>query len=142
MDRMQAVGHTVLDRARVRLDCTCMLLHRALMDYYPQTCYEDDINFYMCIDSSPQHRGLELFAVSVDIVVNGEYSRRLWPLISIEHHMLDTLGKCIAVLWCVFLMVGPTFSRMQWFCRRVRSITHDMGPNGKCIRTMISCLRL
>lgn len=41
--------------------------------------------------------------------------------------MADALSKTVALLWQIWLMVGPSFSRVRQFCDRVRSITTDMG---------------
>jgi hypothetical protein len=53
--------------------------------------------------------------------------------------MADAVSKCIALLWQIFLMVGPLFEDVRRFCCRVRSITTDMGVERQ-LATMVDCL--
>ena len=41
--------------------------------------------------------------------------------------MLDAAGKSIALMWLVWLMVGPCIKRVRWFRCKVKAILSDMG---------------
>ena len=113
-----------LRKARVRLDCLCMCLFRlfwASLDV-------SNVNIFLWADGSPQWRGLELFAVSADFFFgSGDIVRKLLPCVSLPKWMADSMSKAVALLWQIFLMVGPTFYQVRAFCSRVRSFTTDMG---------------
>ena len=102
-----------------------MILHRCLIEKL--FVMDADLSVYLLIDSSPQRNGMELFAVSADLVWGDRYERRLWPLITIEHHMLDAARKSIAPMWLVWLMVGPCIKRVNLFRWKVKAILSDMG---------------
>ena len=95
MARLERTGAEIIRKARVRLDVVCMILHRCLIEKL--FLMDADLSVYMFIDSSPQRRGMEMFAVSVDLVWGDRYERRLWPVITLEHHMLDKIGKSCAL---------------------------------------------
>ena len=46
---------------------------------------------------------------------------------------LDHYSKTIALLWQIFLMVGPCFYAVRAFCYRVRSIITDMGAERQMV---------
>ena len=61
MERLQSTGCELIRKARVRLDITCMILHRCLIEKL--FAMDADLSVYFFIDSSPQRNGMELFAV-------------------------------------------------------------------------------
>ena len=121
---LEYVNRKCLIAARVRLDCVCMNLFRRFWASVDIA----NVNIYLFADGSPQWRGLELFAVSADFSFGDGYLvRKLLPCVSLPRWMADALSKTVALLWQIWLMVGPSFSRVRQFCDRVRSITTDMG---------------
>ena len=121
---LEYVNRKCLIAARVRLDCVCMNLFRRFWASVDIA----NVNIYLFADGSPQWRGLELFAVSADFCFGDGYIvRKLLPCVSLPRWMADALSKTVALLWQIWLMVGPSFSRVRQFCDRVRSITTDMG---------------
>ena len=123
-DSLEWVSTDCLRRSRVRLDCVCMNLFRLFW----ATLIITSVDIYLFADGSPQWRGLELFAASMDLHIFGMgIIRKLLPCVSLPRWMASALSKCIAFLWQVFLMVGPSYSDVRNYCNRVRSITTDMG---------------
>lgn len=53
--------------------------------------------------------------------------RRMLPFLHVGVCMLSAFGKCMALLWQLFLVVGPDYMLMRSFLSRVRSITTDFG---------------
>lgn len=127
LGNLQTVHAEVLRRSRVRLDCVAMLLFRRLWASLLGTIGHHQVNIYMYADASPQWRGLELYASSFEVFDGSRLQRRLFPMVSLDKAFSDAAGKCLALLWQAYLMVGPSFQMMRLFCSRVRSITTDQG---------------
>ena len=119
------VPYDTLRQARCRFDILCMLLWR----FYFSSVDVSSWNFYLYIDGSPQWRGVELLATSIDIfrTPHSPGVRRLLPVLQIGQATLGIAGKCYALLWQLFLMIGPYPSRFREVLNRMRSITADMG---------------
>ena len=62
-------------------------------------------------------------------MVNGvmHMERRLMPFLHIALGMLSAEGKMMALLWQIFLLVGPVYYDLRFFLSRVRSICTDFG---------------
>ena len=127
MANLKQVHWELLRRARVRLDCTAMLLFRALWYDLMAGDAAQQTYVYLFTDASPQWRGLELFASSFDMMCEGRLLRKMLPMVSLRKEFMDSVGKCMAMLWQIFLMTGPTYGMVKAFCSRVRSITTDQG---------------
>ena len=123
LEGLPTISYETLRRARVRLDCVAMALHRRLA----HAILEHDAHVYIWCDASPQWRGLELFAATIEIFDGSGFHRRLAPLLSLEHSQLDASGKMLALLYQCWLMVGPRFGDLRRFCDRIRGICTDMG---------------
>jgi len=79
----------VLRKARTRLDITVMLLTRMLWDMFDW----QKLSVYLFVDGSPQYRGYELYAATIDILHEEFEFRLLLPLISLAKSLLDQEGK-------------------------------------------------
>jgi hypothetical protein len=128
MSDMQVVNREALRLARVRLDVASMLLHRRLCESLGGVAGQG-VAYYLYTDASPQWRGSELCASSLDMVdhVSQAYSRRLLPIVSLDKGFFDSLGKTLALLWQLWLCCGPSFEAMRRCCSQVRSVTSDLG---------------
>lgn len=133
---VQFMSARCLVRARIRADAAAMLLQR---EWWQSLGARDDVSVYVFCDSSPQWRGVELFACTVDIVVGDELFRRLSPLVSLNKSQLDLSGKMAALLWQAFLLTGPAWKSLNQFCQKVRSVTTDMGTE-RLLADCPSCL--
>lgn len=137
MKDMEFVSGRLLNKSRVRLDCAAMLLHRRWWAVQLQS--GEPISVHLLCDSSPQWRGVELFAATFDIVVGGRLVQRLAPLVSLGKTQLDLSGKVAALLWQAFLLTGPSFASLKDFCGAVRSVTADLGTE-RLLADCGSCL--
>ena len=86
---------------------------------------------FVYMDASPQWRGRELFAASIDVVriVDGErlYSRHLLPLINLGTAYRSAYGKTWAFLWMLVLVGGGKYSMLRSVLESIRSFTTDLG---------------
>lgn len=97
---MEFVSGRLLIKSRIRLDCAAMLLHRR---WWADLCQQPGlVSVYLFCDSSPQWRGVELYAATMDIVIGGVLFRRLAPLVALDKTQLDLSGKVAALLWQAF----------------------------------------
>jgi len=129
MSKVEGVNRETLRKARVRLDCTVMLLSRLL---FAQSTAGRDLPFvYLFTDASPQWRGSELFATSWDWISfvddDPHFFRKLLPVVSLDRGHIDGYGKTLCILWQIALVVGPTWAAMKMALSRVRAIITDMG---------------
>ena len=110
---------------RIRLDIVCMMLHRlwiaSLMDK------DADVYIYLYIDGSPTWRGVEQFCATYELFDGENWHRRLFPVVALDQERMDGFGKCITLLWQIWLIAGPSFSQMRWFLSKVFGIITDMG---------------
>jgi hypothetical protein len=82
------VRRDTLRRARVRADCVAMLLTRAWL----MMLNWDDVYIGVWCDGSPQYRGHELFASSIDVMWAGGFKRILLPIVSLSRCNLGAQG--------------------------------------------------
>ena len=119
------INAETLRQARTRLDIVCMNLFRKLWRLLSSSVY-----VFLYLDSSPQAGGVELFALSFEIWaldVSIHFVRRLMPIVLLPRTFWDARGKLVALLWCIWLLVGPRPDDVLRFVRSVRSITTDLG---------------
>jgi len=118
-----SVGRETLRRSRVRLDATAMLIFRRRLS--------DSVIFpccYLFADASPQWRGQELFAASIDTLwPSSQVERRLMPLVRIDRRQLSLSGKVASFVWQLFLLAGSNLGLLERLFASVRSVTTDMG---------------
>ena len=98
----------------------------------------DTVDLYLYSDGSPQWRGVELLASSIDVripMAGGEIlrHRRLLPAISINMSMFGVKGKTITLLWQLWLMFGPSYANMRAVLARIRSLTLDFGTEHRMV---------
>jgi hypothetical protein len=129
--RVPTVNYETLRRARVRLDVLGMMITRRWVEHIFESVPMHKVGFYVFIDASPQWRGLELLATSVDISEAGVLARHFLPALSLPKEFNDALGKGVALLWQAFLCFGFSFAALRRFAESVRSITSDMGVERK-----------
>ena len=90
---------------------------------------------FLFADSSPSLTGLKMFSVPIDVFVQqGDTTlleRRLLPLVSLSRDFLDAVGKLVALLWALWLMLGPQMDQFRHFLGRTRAIVSDCGTERK-----------
>ena len=100
-----------------------MLLTRQLFDGSMQQAV--DGNIFLFCDGSPQWRGWELYASTLDLVKGDVLYRIMLPSIFLRRGQLSALWKTVGLLWQVCLIVGPL--HLQRSLSRVRAILTDGG---------------
>ena len=96
MEALKPANCQVVRSARVRLDVVACNLFRMMWD----RLISDDVSVYLYLDSSPQLKGEELFAVSFDVFDPGGqlvWERRLAPLVALQKDFFDACGKALAL---------------------------------------------
>ena len=125
MGALKPANCQVVRSARVRLYVVACNLFRMMWD----RLISDDVSVYLYLDSSPQLKGEELFAVSFEVFDPGGqlvWERRLAPLVALQKDFFDACGKALALTWIMCLLTGPAVDAMFGFCRCVKRITTDM----------------
>ena len=116
----ERVDREAIRRARVRLDfVACILLRR-----FFATMNLRETWLHIFADGSPQWRGTEVFACSLDLSTSGYRERMLLPLVTLQRTRLDARSKAFCLLFQFFLLVGPSYSSLRAFCGKVVSITN------------------
>ena len=77
-----------LRQARTRLDCVAMLVWRAMF----ALMNPELLCLYVFCDASPQRRGMEMFASSIDIIAADFTRRLLLPVVSLGRCCLGVQG--------------------------------------------------
>ena len=136
-----APAYERLRRARIRFDMVAMLCWRYYFDVLIET--SQTWFLYLFMDASPQWRGRDLFAVTFDLVVvcegSRKYTRVLMPIINLGANYKTVIGKAWGFLWVLQLMIGPRYDRLKETLGRVISITTDLGTEFG-IRDLSDCL--
>jgi len=124
--QLDVINVETLRKCRCRADVAAMAVWRHVFDQVVRSDMAS-VSIYLFADASPQWRGVEVFASSMDLHVNGVFERRLLPCIYLRRGLLDTVGKAVGLCWQIWLLVGPSYHNFRAFCRRVRSLTTDQG---------------
>lgn len=123
MARITCITKSTITKARVKVDCLAMLMYQVLFRSMIDSV--DSFNIHLFCDGSPQWRGVELYASSMDLMFESMCRRSLLPVVGLPRYALDVVGKTVALLWQLMLVVGVDM--LQMVCRRVRSLTTDNG---------------
>ena len=120
---------STMKRARPRFDIACMCMERAewACGRYSRDASAGKRSIHLYADSSP-NTGSEIFGMIFDVVAKGKLFRTLQlPGSVLGHGFMSAVDKTMAVLWAVFLSVGPMWSSIEEFLYDVRSFTSDCG---------------
>ena len=115
----------ILRQARCRIDAMAMQGFRAYWKDLVDNDRVDAVNLW--IDGSPQWRGVEMFAGSLEVWVGDEVQRWLIPCVCLEAGQLDGASEMKALLWAWFLMTGPNRHYLQRLLSLVTGIVTDHG---------------
>ena len=112
MGSTRRVHFETLRRARIRLDAVASLVWRQWWLEMP----DSSISISLYVDSSLQSRGGDMFVSSFEIWDQRlPWSRELMPVLSLERHMLGARCKALALLFQIWLLVGPSAEEMVRF---------------------------
>lgn len=128
-DGEKTMSYETLRTSRVRADCLAMLVWRAFWASLLADGSCEQVDIYLFADSSPQWRGLEMFAASADFRDDNTnmIMRRLLPLVSLERCHMSAMGKTQSLLFQLWLIAGPSRSALRKYCERVRAVVSDFG---------------
>ena len=115
----------ILRQARCRIDAMAMQGFRAYWKDLVDNGRVTAANLW--IGGSPQWRGVEMFAGSLEVWVGDEVQRWLIPCVSLEAGQLDGASKTKACMWALFLMAGPNRHYLQRLLSLVTGIVTDHG---------------
>ena len=126
---VKGVNKENIRAARVRLDLMCMTLIRSWLRLFMGGDRLQFVNMFVYTDASPQWRGSELAATSLEVAdLNTNFwSRRLLPVVQLDRGLYDATGKTLALLWQLWLCCGPSWGDMVRACSRIRAIVSDLG---------------
>ena len=116
-----------LRRDRIRMDMMAMMMYRFM--FKELAASEEQWCLYVFMDASPQWRGTELFAASIDVsrADSAHISRHLLPLLNLGSCFRTVRGKAWAFLKMLALIIGPEYDTLRTVLRNIRSITSDLG---------------
>ena len=122
--RLQTVGVTVLRESRVRADCVAMRFYHVWFSRCSSCLAELDLFLYC--DGSPQWRGRELYAATVDIIIGQMlHCRTLLPIVFLARDEMASTYKTFGLLYQLALLAS--FELLPYVAKRVRSILTDGG---------------
>ena len=110
-----------LRAARVRIDSMALQAWRAFF----QTL--NTISLCLFVDASPQWRGTDMHAASFEITIGSLFYRRLFTPIALETGQRGLADKMVALVWQIFLLVGPSYNMVRKFLNSVVCILTDAG---------------
>ena len=116
-----------LERARLRLDATSMLIERREWAMWRADLENPIISIHIQSDASPV-TGTELQGMLLDVCfLGGAILRRYLPPMSLAYGFYAAIDKTVALLWSLWLVAGPGEEDIRWVCYRIKSFTTDQG---------------
>ena len=120
-DPSQDPTKSTWDRAQSRLDILDMQLFR--WRFNADRLMDIIASIHLYSDASPV-TGEELQGMVCEIVrTNGSTERTTLPGASLVYGGFNVVAKCIALVWAVWLVVGPTLDSLEYF-----STKHAASP--------------
>lgn len=116
-----------LKEGRVHLDATTMLLRRRWFHELITERPHDVLAFFLYTDGSPVS-GTELQGMLLDYISRArEVVTLVLPGIALAYGAYGVLSKAFALLWALYLFIGPWPFGLQFVLDRIRATTTDMG---------------
>ena len=129
--RSPAVCREVLRAARVRIDVVAMHGFRAWWRSLDHASGRVAVNLW--VDGSPQWRGVEMYATSAEVWNGDEVRRWILPCVALRSEQMDAISKLIALMWSIFLVIGPEEEVLRGFFASVSGICTDHGTESQLI---------
>lgn len=133
---MPKVNNETLRLARAWAGVFVMMLWRLA---FAETFQSEDlskVHIFLFSGASPQWRGVEVFCSSFDLVKGDRVQRRLMPFVCLSRNMLNCAGKTVALMWQLWLLLGPNYRMFRAACRRVRAVTSDLGVEKNIVESV------
>lgn len=125
-----------LINSRVRFDCAMVLVHRHQVRELLESGSPVMTNLFC--DGSPSSGFEQFVCVENTTWRSGSYCRLL-PVHFLNYGFAGLTGKVYAILWMIFLSVGPSVERMRWRLSTISGITSDGGTEAR-IADVADCL--
>jgi len=120
-------GARVLERARAKLDAVCCLLQRREWQRAMADPADPIASLHIMSDASPV-TGNEIQGMCLEIAYRTGLIVKEWlPAMSMHYGFCSAMDKGIALLWSLWLIVGPLERSLQWLLNKIASITTDQG---------------
>ena len=124
-DRTQDPGRSTIDRSAAKCDVVGMLLERRI---FAEEVASDSIESIHCFSDGSPVVGAELQGMVTEIIHRDGSRRNItMPGSTLFFGHGDSINKCMAFLWAIWLVCGPLESMMRVFLGNVRSFTTDDG---------------
>ena len=124
-DGSKDASRTSLERSRGRLDITSMSMDRR---EFAQLRAEDSLDAINLFSDASPVVGSELQGMVMELMLRGGFMRRrTLPGSTLAYGHTGWVNKAIALVWAVFLVVGPEVAALYFFFDHVRSLTNDYG---------------
>ena len=128
-------GYELLRRSRPRFDVAMLLAYQER--FSREGADRDKVTYFLWLGASPQWRGRELLAGSIDerreLPSGLRRERRMLPLLHVGGLLRTVEGKTYALLWMLVLQLGPRYHALRAFLSCVQSMTTDYGAEHKII---------
>jgi hypothetical protein len=116
-----------LKQGRCHLDATTMLLRRRWFNELITERPNDVLAFFLYTDGSPVS-GTELQGMLLDYISRSkEVMTLVLPGVALAYGAYGVLSKAFALLWALFLVIGPWAFGITFVLDRIRGTTTDMG---------------
>jgi hypothetical protein len=116
-----------LERARMKLDTTCMNLQRREFRRWHEDATDPLVSIQLQSDASPV-TGTEVQGMVLDLSFRDGTSRREYlPAMSLHYGFCSKMDKAVCLLWAIYLVAGPEEEVVRWVLGKCRSMTTDGG---------------
>jgi hypothetical protein len=133
-----------LNEARIKLDAVTLQIERRQLQYLLKNKRETLQSAHVYTDASPV-TGNELQGMLLELCfVCGLIQTIVLPGVMMHYGACAVVDKCVALLWALFLVVGPEFELLNFLVSMITSTTTDMGTElgvGDCPDILHTLLR-
>jgi hypothetical protein len=103
----------------------CLLERRETDRWWTKDGFLASVHIF--VDASPTV-GHEILGIILELVAySGAIETRILPPVSLAYGAFGLIHKAVALLWSLFLILGPSQAKFDWFRDKVASVTTDMG---------------
>ena len=115
-------------RSRMKVDATSMCLERRRFQYFFD--HPDEVeSMHVWSDASPvPGGGSEVQGMVLQIMLaSSEVLTTILPGVVLFYERYRLIDKVFALLWTLYLVVGPRLAMLRFVCNSIRTFTTDLG---------------
>jgi hypothetical protein len=125
--RTSTPSRNQLKRGRLHLDATTMNMERRYFADLIENRPDSVSSMHLYSDASPVS-GTEVQGMVMDVVyITRLVCTMIMPGVALVSGMYGVFSKAFALLWSLFLWVGPWERGLNYMLSKIRSLTTDMG---------------